>query len=218
MKTTVIFDLDGTLLDTLDDLHAALNRALTENGLPERSRNEVRAFVGNGIPLLAHRGVPSGTAPETERRVLDALLSFYTAHCRERTCPYPGVTDALSALKERGVRVAVVTNKAQAAAETLCGAYFGGLADCVVGGRPDLPKKPAPEPVFEALKALGVSAREAVYVGDSEVDLKTAENVGLPILPVGWGFRTPGQLFAAGAHTVYMTAEALLGALLEPGV
>ena len=214
MKKLVVFDLDGTLLDTLEDLTAATNYALTSHGLPPRGIDEVRAFVGNGIPKLAARAVPAGTDKKTEAAVLASLLSYYKAHCRERTRPYPGVTDLLADLKRQGIKTAVVSNKADAAVQLLCADYFAGLCDFAVGERADVRKKPAPDAVFAALTALGEAREDAVYVGDSEVDVKTAANAGLPCVSVTWGFRDERVLLDAGAKTLVPDAKTLERLLL----
>ena len=215
MLSAVLFDLDGTLLDTLRDLRDALNFALNACSLPSRSLEETRAFVGNGIPKLIERGVPAGASAELRARVQAAFMPYYAEHCRDHTRPYDGVGALLRALKKRGIRVGVVSNKAEPAVKALCEAYFPGLIDAAAGGRPDVPKKPAPDAVLRALRELGVRAEETVYVGDSEVDVETAENAGLRLFAVGWGFRTPGQLFAAGAREAYMTADSLASALMN---
>lgn len=217
MTQLVVFDLDGTLLDTLADLAAATNYALAKHNLPPRSLGEVRAFVGNGIPVLARRAVPAGTPAALEAAVLETLLQYYGAHCREHTCPYPGIPALLETLKERGVQTAVVTNKAESPARALCGAIFPGAFSLVAGGRPDLKKKPAPDAVNAALAALGVSKENAVYVGDSEVDVQTAANAGLPFIGVVWGFRSREQLRAAGCGVFADSAAGLEALLLKNG-
>ena len=215
MTKLVIFDLDGTLLDTLDDLAAATNHALQANGLPPRSREEVRAFVGNGIPKLAARAVPEGTPPETEAAVLAELLAYYKIHCREKTGPYPGIPELLSALRDRGIGTAVVSNKADAAVQILCEAYFPGLYDRCVGEKPDVRRKPAPDSVNAVLAALDVSREAAVYVGDSDVDIQTAANAGLPCVSVTWGFRSRDFLEEHGARVFADSAEELKDLLLQ---
>ena len=209
MVSLVIFDLDGTLLDTLDDLTAAVNHALRENGLPCRCRAEVRAFVGDGIPKLVSRAVPEGTPAETETAVLSEMLDYYGQHCMDRTRPYPEILPLLRLLRARGIKTAVVSNKADAAAKKLCEAFFGGLYDVCVGAREDMRKKPSPDSVNAVLSELGTSRDAAVYVGDSDVDVKTAENAGLPCVCVTWGFRTRGFLEEHGAARFADSARAL---------
>ena len=215
MKKLVVFDLDGTLLDTLEDLTAATNHALCLHGLPPRGINEVRAFVGNGIPKLAERAVPAGTDGATEAAVLKELLSYYQAHCKERTRPYPGVLDLLGKLKARGIQTAVVSNKADAAVRVLCEDCFPGLCDFCAGEKADVRKKPAPDMVFAALTRLGIDKADAVYVGDSEVDVATAKNAGLPCISVTWGFRDENTLLQAGATTTVPDVATLERRLLS---
>ncbi len=203
-----VFDLDGTLLDTLDDLANAVNHALANAGFPLRSRDEVRAFVGNGVELLIRRALPAGTDEATVCAVLTDFKRRYAAECAACTAPYAGVLSMLTALEARGVRIAVVSNKFDAAVKALCAQYFGDLVEVAVGEREaaGIRKKPAPDTVFEALAAFGVrqediaSGRARVtYIGDSEVDIETARNAGIPCISVTWGFRDRACLLAGGA-------------------
>ena len=205
----VIFDMDGTLLNTLEDLRAALNYALERCGYPTRSLREVRAFVGNGIRRLIERGVPEGTDAAACDRVQAVFMPYYSAHCADRTRPYPGVTELLRRLRAAGVRTAVVSNKADAAVQALVRQYFDGLFDAAVGERTGVRKKPAPDMTRAALEALGCGPEQAVYVGDSEVDLETAQNAGLPPVLVSWGFRDSAFLWERGAEVIVDSAEAL---------
>lgn len=184
---TAIFDLDGTLLDTLEDLYRATNKALEDHSLPLRTRDEVRLFVGNGVEMLIRRAVPAGTDEETTLAVLADFKTTYAAICEDHTRPYDGIPDMLRALREKGIRVAVVSNKFDAATKQLCRKYFGDLVEVAIGERADVRKKPAPDTVQEALRELGVSAEGAVYVGDSDVDIETARNCGMPCISVTWG-------------------------------
>ena len=211
----IIFDLDGTVLDTLADLAAALNYALTKNGLPRRALPEVRSFVGNGIRKLIERGVPSGTDKNTTDAVYADFSAYYTEHCADATAPYPGVRDVLSALREKGLRTAVVSNKIDSAVQTLVRRYFPGDFDFAVGERADVRRKPAPDAVFAALEALGVKKEDALFVGDSEVDLETAANAGLNCISVTWGFKDRDFLLAHGARTLIDRPEALLQLLFD---
>ena len=196
---TAVFDLDGTLLDTLEDLYLATNHALTLHGLPLRSRDEVRMFVGNGVEMLIRRAVPAGTDEETTLAVLADFKSTYAAICEDHTRPYDGILDMLTALRERGIRVAVVSNKFDAATKKLCKKYFGDLVEVAIGERAGVRKKPAPDTVHEALRELGVTAEGAVYIGDSDVDIQTAENCGMPCISVTWGLRDEAFLVEHGA-------------------
>ncbi|MBQ6019306.1 MAG: HAD-IA family hydrolase [Clostridia bacterium] len=185
----VIFDLDGTLLNTLDDLRDSVNHVLSEHGMPQRTLREIRSFVGNGIPKLIRRSVPEGTDEETCRICLDEMLVFYAAHCDIKTAAYDGINALLRKLREAGIGAAVVTNKAQNAAQLLCEEKFHGLVGVVIGGDPGRRYKPAPDGVFDAMKTLGAAPETTVYVGDSDVDMQTAANAGLPAVGVLWGFR-----------------------------
>lgn len=195
----VIFDLDGTILDTLEDLTDAVNYALRQNGQPERSIDEVRRFVGNGIKKLIERAVQPGTGPEETDKIYDDFMPYYKAHCADKTKAYDGIDELLSELKREGFLTAVVSNKADAAVKKLCERYFSGLFDFCVGERAGILKKPAPDSVNEVLGKLSVNRTEAVYVGDSDVDLDTARNAGLDCISVNWGFRDEEFLLEHGA-------------------
>lgn len=192
MKTAVIFDLDGTLLDTLGDLHNAVNHVLRQFGYPERSLEEVCRFVGNGAARLIHLAVPEGAE---EAPVLAAFQSHYRAHCDILTKPYDGIVEALSILSLH-YPLAVVSNKPDAAVKELAKIYFPQLL--ARGESTDCPRKPAPDMVFQAMAALGTE--RCVYVGDSDVDILTAKNAGVPCLSVTWGFRNQAELQEAGAE------------------
>lgn len=208
-KTAVIFDLDGTLLDTLDDLRDALNYTLHAFGYPQRTLDEVRRFVGNGIPNLIERAT-SPDAPIQE--MLDVFLPYYQRHNMDKTRPYAGVSEMLDRLKEQGRLMAIVTNKVHAASQALCGRFFPQV-DVVVGSQPGLPNKPAPDMVRAAMERLGVGPAETVYVGDSEVDLATARNTGLDCVCVTWGFRDREELERQGG-TVFVASPTELVRLL----
>ena len=202
MKETVkavMFDLDGTLLNTLDDLTAAVNHALSLRGYPGHTREEVCAFVGNGIGKLIERSVPAGTAPEEVADALRDFTEYYESHLSIYTQPYPGIIDLIKRLQARGILVGVVSNKKDEAAQTLCREFFGDEV-LVVGESADVRRKPAPDGVNALLKAWGtVSKAEVLYVGDSAVDVATAIDAELRFVCVTWGFRTREQLSAAGA-------------------
>ena len=172
---TAVFDLDGTLLDTLEDLYRATNTALEGHALPRRSRDEVRLFVGNGVEMLIRRAVPAGTDEETTLAVLADFKTTYAAICEDHTRPYDGILAVLAALREKGIRVAVVSNKFDAATKQLCAKYFGDLVEVAIGERLGIRKKPAPDTVFEALRALNTAPhQQAIYVGDSDVEIGRA--------------------------------------------
>ena len=211
---TAVFDLDGTLLDTLEDLYRATNAALEGHSLPRRSRDEVRMFVGNGVEMLIRRAVPAGCDEKTTLAVLVDFKTTYAAICEDHTRPYDGILDMLRALRERGIRVAVVSNKFDAATKQLCEKYFGDLVEVAIGERTGVRKKPAPDTVYEALKELGVTAEGAVYIGDSDVDIETARNCGMPCISVTWGLRDKDFLLQSGAKILVNTPERLLGVII----
>ena len=212
---TAIFDLDGTLLDTLEDLFRAVNRALHSHGLPLRTRDEIRSFVGNGVELLVRRSLPEGYAEETAAAVLSDFKTTYAAICKDNTRPYDGILPLLTSLRQNGVRIAVVSNKFDAATKALCAEYFGELVDVAIGERAGVRKKPAPDTVFEALTALGVTATGAVYIGDSDVDIETAKNAAMPCISVTWGLRDEAFLLENGAETLANSPDELLRMLLS---
>lgn len=206
---TVIFDMDGTILDTLEDMQAAVNAALAEEGFPVRTLDEVRRFVGNGNRLLAARAVPEGAGPDAAERVLRGFHRHYRGHCADHTKAYRGVIPLIERLRAAGVKTAVVSNKADYAVQALAEDYFPGLFDFVTGEREGIRRKPAPDGVLAAMEALGADRTRTVYVGDSEVDLETAANAEIPCIAVYWGFRTKSELLAHGAERMADTAEAL---------
>ena len=200
MKTGILWDLDGTLLDTLEDLADAVNFALQQFGYPERSIKEIRCFVGNGARRLIERSVPAGGDADA---VFDTFRTYYDTHCRIKTRPYDGIMEALQKLGEK-YPMAVVSNKPDSAVKPLCAEYFPGLY--ARGESTDCPRKPAPDMVFKAMEAIGVES--CIYVGDSEVDVLTARNAGVPCLSVLWGFRDRAEIMdAGGSHFCEDTAK-----------
>lgn len=195
----VIFDLDGTLLNTLDDLAGAVNHALTLHGYPTRTIDEVRRFVGNGIANLVHRALPDGVDADTEAAVFADFRTYYADHDLDATAPYEGVYEMLAALHAAGISMALVSNKIESAVETLRQHFFADTIAIAVGDHPSRPRKPAPDGTYAALAQLGVSVDEAIFVGDSEVDVDTARNAGMRLLAVTWGFRDVEILRARGA-------------------
>ena len=193
MKTGILFDLDGTLLNTLEDLLDATNYALAQCGYPKRTLPELRRFVGNGAENQIRMSLPAGASPEEVGRVLRIYKPYYTAHCQVKTRPYDGVLEALEVLKAK-YPIAVVSNKPDSAVKALCAQMFPGIF--ALGETPDCPRKPAPDMVYKACQAIG--ADTCVYVGDSEVDVVTAKNVGVPCLSVLWGFRDKADIEGAG--------------------
>ncbi len=205
----VLFDLDGTLLNTLQDLADATNAALAAFGLPARTVDEVRRFVGNGVRLLMERAVPGGAQHPQFEAILACFKEYYAAHCRVNTAPYPGVLPLLEALQAAGVPAAVISNKFDGAVKQLAVAYFGPRVALAVGEKPGVRKKPAPDAVLEALRQLGVAPERAVYIGDSDVDVQTARNAGTDGIAVCWGFRSRQELEAAGAARIARSPEEL---------
>ena len=203
----VIWDLDGTLLNTLDDLAASVNAALAMNGMPLRSTEEVRAFVGNGIRNLMIRAVPGGEANPAFDKALEDFIRHYGAHSRDRTRPYAGILEMLDKLSAAGVKHAIVSNKIDFAVKALSRAYFGERMCAAIGDDPSRARKPAPDSVFAAMREMGVTAQETVYVGDSDVDVLTARNAGVPCVAVLWGFRDEACLRAAGAERLARTPD-----------
>ena len=200
---TFIFDLDGTLLDTLGDLAAAVNYALRTHGMPEHSIDDVRRFVGNGVRKLMERAIPDGAANPQFDETFATFRQYYMTHSLDTTRPYEGIPETLAVLKERGCRLAVVSNKMMAATQELCQHFFPDTIEVAIGENEaeGIRKKPVPDTVFAALKALGVGKEGAVYVGDSDVDIETARNSGLPCISVLWGFRDRDFLIQHGAKT-----------------
>ena len=194
-----IFDMDGTILDTLQDLHDTLNYVLGMHHFPLRTIDETRRFVGNGIRKLVERALPAGSDDATIDRVFASFKEYYKDHCAVATKPYDGITELLKELREAGIKTAVVSNKADFAVQELCETYFKGLFDCAVGEREGVRRKPSPDSVYAVLEKLAVAKEHAVYIGDSDVDLATAENAGLPCIAVTWGFRDRDFLEAHGA-------------------
>ena len=212
MYKIYIFDLDGTLLDTLGDLAAAVNYALRTHGMPEHSIDDVRRFVGNGVRKLMERAIPDGAANPQFDETFATFRHYYMAHSLDTTRPYEGIPETLAALKERGCRLAVVSNKMMAATQELCQHFFPDTIEVARGENEaeGIRKKPAPDTVFAALRQLGVGEEGAVYVGDSDVDLETARQSGLPCISVLWGFRDRDFLIKHGAKTFISAPQELL--------
>lgn len=209
-----IFDMDGTILNTLEDLTCATNAALKTQGMPQHTMDEVRRMVGNGIRRLIERAVPAGTAEPIIEKTLTAFHQYYAAHCGDHTCPYPGIPELLQALRQAGMRTAVVSNKADYGVQELCRQYFPGLFDVAVGQRDGIRTKPAPDAVLAVLEQLQIAPEQAVFIGDSDVDVLTARHAGLSCFAVDWGFRERAVLTQAGASVIFSDAAALQLALL----
>jgi phosphoglycolate phosphatase len=207
MKTGILWDLDGTLLDTMEDLTDSVNAALKQCGHPARTMEEVRCFVGNGAYRLMEQAVPAGADVDA---ALAAFRSYYGDHCRIKTKPYDGILEALEELGKK-YPMAVVSNKPDAAVRPLCADYFPGLY--ARGESVDCPRKPAPDMVFKAMEAIGVT--RCIYVGDSEVDVLTAKNAGVPCVSVLWGFRDREDMEAVGGSIYCEKTEDLVRIIEE---
>lgn len=205
-----IFDLDGTLLDTLGDLASSVNYALRAYGMPEHDIEDIRWFVGNGVRNLMARSVPEGDTNPRFEEVYDTFRKHYMEHSFDTTGPYSGILDLLSCLKHRKKKIAVVSNKFYTATQELCRHFFGYYVDVAIGERDNIRRKPAPDTVIEAMSQLGVSSDETVYIGDSDVDVATAKNSGLPCISVLWGFRDKDFLEKHGASTFISEPSELL--------
>ncbi len=210
----VVFDMDGTILDTLEDLHLSLNVALASQGLPPRTREETRQTVGNGLRNLMRWSCPPGTPDAVVDAVFDAFHDHYALHCNDHTRPYPGIVEMVGRLREAGMACAVVSNKGDFAVQELARIHFPGVFDAVLGQRDDIPRKPDRAMCDLALARMGVGPARACYVGDSEVDVTCAANAELPILLVTWGFRDRDQLLATGATDLVDTVASLEARLL----
>lgn len=208
--TGILFDLDGTLLNTLEDLTDATNYALGRFGFPARTLAEVRRAVGNGAANQIRKSLPGGTPEEMVQQVLAVYKPYYTDHCQIKTRPYEGIIEVLEILKQK-YPVAIVSNKPDSAVKALCEEYFPGIY--ALGETPDCPRKPAADMVYTGMKAIG--ADRCVYVGDSEVDVLTAKNAGVPCLGVLWGFRDKPDLVQAGGDHFCETTDDLVEKLEE---
>lgn len=211
--TTIIFDLDGTLLNTLDDLADAVNFALEQYGFPQRTLEEIRRFVGNGVRNLIELSIPDGLDNPQFEECLLTFKSHYSKNMQNKTRPYEGVMELLQILRAKNIKSAIVSNKFDKAVKELNRQYFGDQIPVAIGESAQIHKKPAPDSVFEALRELGSSAQEAVYVGDSEVDVRTAKNAGLFCIGVTWGFRDKEILVKEGADVMIDHPEDLLDVL-----
>lgn len=195
--------MDGTTLDTLEDLLGALNHTLGRFGFPLHDLREMRGYVGSGIRRQIEQGAPAGTPAETIDRMLPVFMEYYKVHGAEHTRPYEGIPELLRHLRDRGIRTAIVSNKADVSVRRLTEVYFPGLFEVSVGEKEGVRRKPAPDSVFEVLRTMGLSVSDAVYVGDSEVDIQTADRAGMDRIIVSWGFRDREDLLRDGADRVF---------------
>lgn len=214
-RNTVIFDLDGTLLNTLQDLTNGVNYCMKKYNGPQYTPQEVREKVGNGIYPLMERSLPGGKDhPHYEECIHDFPI-YYKEHMLDNTKPFPGIMEMLKQLQTKGYRLAIVSNKFDAAVKGLNADFFAPTIAVAIGESPSVHKKPAPDSVFTAMKELGAAPEECIYVGDSEVDIQTAQNAGIPCVSVNWGFKTTEFLKEHGATTIVSTPQQLLDALYE---
>lgn len=212
----VLFDMDGTLLNTLADLTAAVNHTLRAYGYPAREMDEVRAFVGNGVRKLIERALPGGADDPNMEAALAAFKAYYTEHCDVHTRPYDGVLDTLAALHEAGLKLAIVSNKNDEAVRALSRTFFGSLVNVAVGGRDGVPRKPAPQMPLLALEALGAVPERTLFVGDSDVDMETAQNTGMDCMLVSWGFREAEALMRLAPRYLVSDPAEMPALILQP--
>ena len=210
MKTALLFDLDGTLLNTLEDLKDATNACLRQFGYPERTLEEIRRVVGNGAENQIRKSLPPETDEDTVQRLLKIYKEYYNSHCQNHTAPYGGIPEAMEILK-KDYPIAIVSNKPDPTVKTLCARYFGDTY--ALGESADCSRKPAPDMVYRGMEAIGV--RSCIYIGDSEVDILTAKNAGVPCLSVLWGFRDRGQLEEEGGSRFCSRTEDLPEAIAQ---
>lgn len=207
---TVIFDLDGTLLDTLDDLADSVNAIMLCRGYPIRSRDEVRSFVGEGYRLLIKRALPEGTDEDEVNMCTDLFRTEYFGNLVSKTKPYDGINELLAELKRKGIKIGVVSNKMDEAVKEACRHYFGNRIDSAVGDNPERNRKPSPDNIFEVLDQLNSNKEKTLFVGDSNIDVQTAKNAGLVCVGVSWGFRTKESLIKEGADHIIDKPHELL--------
>lgn len=199
MIKAVLFDMDGTVLDTIDDLRDSLNHVLSKYSFPGHSLEKVKHFVGNGLHKLMERAVPDGTPADLVDEMYICFIRYYNAHCHIKTKPYPGISELIAALKEKGIRTAVISNKSDAAVNELAVQFFDGCFETAIGALDGVKLKPDREMVDIALQRLGLDAGDAIYVGDSQVDIDTARNAHMECISVTWGFRDREELIEHGA-------------------
>ena len=212
---TVVFDMDGTVLNTLDDLTVSMNYVLEKFNMQGHTLDEYKAFFGNGIEYAMRKSVPEGTDDETISRMLPVFKEHYDKHCLDKTRPYDGILELMHSLKTKGYKMAIVSNKIDSAVKELQKKFFADLVDVAIGEKPGIKRKPAPDTVNEALRLLNSSPDEAIYIGDSEVDFATAKNSGLPCISVLWGFRDKEYLETIGAGTFAEKPEDILKILSD---
>ena len=216
-KRYAIFDLDGTLLDTLDDLTDSMNYMLGKHNFPLRTRNEVRNFVGNGVRKLVERAIPTEYKADDEfiDKFYNDFSLYYNSHSDVKTSPYPGTLDMLDKLLENGFDIAIVSNKIDSAVKSLSAKFFGGRIRSAIGEKPSIRHKPEPDMVFMAMEEMGANKMDSIYIGDSEVDIETARNAGIPCVSVLWGFKDRKFLEESGATMLVHSMEELTKNLIN---
>jgi len=215
MRKTIIFDLDGTLLDTSDDLSNSVNFALKTLDFPTKDIKIIKSFIGNGIRNLVIRSLPADSSDAICDQAVQIMLTHYTEHCCDYTHPYDGIVELLDELMNNNYKLAVVSNKAQKMVTKIIGTKLNDYFPIYLGENPKFPRKPNPDLVFECLREMGTSVDDAIYIGDSEVDLLTAKNAGIPCIIVNWGFRTIEQLNDYGIHDSVSSVGELKSAILN---
>jgi len=209
-----IFDMDGTILNTLEDLKNSTNFVLKKYGFAERSLDEIRCFVGNGLRVLIEKAVPENSDEKTVDKLLSDFKEHYEVHKQDFTKPYDGIREVLEELKKNNIKLAVVSNKPDEAVKELCERYFKGIFDYSLGEKQNIKRKPAPDMVELAVKALGFSKEESIFIGDSEIDIRTADNAELKAIAVLWGFRTKEDLIKEGASLFAAAPKDILSIIL----
>ena len=204
-----IFDMDGTILSTLDDLANGVDYALRENGLPARSKQETRAALGRGVRFLIEQSVPDGLSDAEISKVEEDFLKYYKVHSMDNTRPYDGIVELIKEVRASGIKTAVVSNKIDSAVKELCANFFEGAFDVAYGERPGIPRKPDPKPINAIIDEFRLSKNEVVYIGDSEVDLLTSNNAKIDHIIVTWGFRDRAFLERNGAKTLVESMDQL---------
>ncbi len=210
----VIFDLDGTLLDTLDDLTEAVNHALGRQGFPLRAREEVRRLIGNGIASTIRRAIPEGCDDDVFQRTLSDFKDYYLSHVNVHTRPYNGIPELLDAMDSVGIQAAVNSNKVESATQALCRAHLSGKLACILGEQPDIPKKPAPDGALQIMQTLDAKPDGTLYVGDGETDIQTAVNAGIDCAWVSWGYRKASELGGLAVPHAFATVQSLQAYIL----
>lgn len=210
---TVIFDMDGTLLNTLEDLGDSVNYALRQFGMPEITYAQAASYIGNGVARLVALSMEGGTENPRYDEVFAVFVAHYSEHCRDKTKPYDGMLDLLAKLRDKGYKTAVVSNKYDEAVKELAEFHFAGLLPVAIGETKEIRRKPAPDTVIQALKELNSTVEESVYIGDSEVDILTAKNSNMDCISVTWGFRSREELIESGATVLIDTMDELMALL-----